>query len=753
MFLSSRRTATLSFLASLALSSQARAQDETNSKKEPAQDGEITPVELEGFEITARYRPDPSEVPVEAFVVSEEEIERQQPINVSDVLARVPGVQIRPEEGMGLRPNIGFRGLSSDRSRNVLVLEDGIPVQMMPYDYPELYIAPRIERMSTVEVVRGAASILYGPRTIGGVVNFVTLKPPQELLAKTEVRMGTGGYYFGSAIAGDTVGDVGVLLTAMHQRFNGPRDLMLRQTDVMGRLALDLHHAGQLGLKLQFYDENSTSTNLGLTTLQYENGNLDNYAQNDRFPIRRYAAQLTHDVDLSSQARLVTTGYFNVSTRDWWRQDYLRSSAQGADVERIVDPYGNTLPPNATSSNDGSAVYFLNSNVGRLRRYTVGGIEPRMTVKYDWGRVSGEMISGLRVHSEEGEDVDIAGASPTARTGTIQAQQTRHVFAVAVYMRPTFEFFKKRVELAPALRVENIYTSINSDRAITDPGGIENGVYQAPTSTTYNPPLKAHPTTVAVIPGASALWRILPTFQTYAGMHRGFVPPGVRDAIVGNGRDVALQPEWAWNYEWGVRGDPFGWLRYEGAVFYTDYRQQVLPPTAASTTPSGGVQATGSSKNYGFEASTTVDLAQAAEVPFQLPITAAYTFAQAHFKDGWAPGISGKVVPYVPVHTLSGRVDFVHPLGIEAQVSVNYTSAQYSDPYNNIEPSLDGTSGLIKARAVANARLAYNYRPWHATVFAEVRNLTNTQYIASRAPAGIQPGMTRQAFAGLRLEY
>ena len=209
---------------------------------------------------------DPDEAPVPAFTVSQQELERQQPLSVNDVIRRVPGMQVRDEDGMGLRPNIGFRGLSSDRSRNVLVLEDGVPIQMMPYDYPELYVAPRIERMRSVEVIRGAASIIYGPRTIGGVVNFVTLAPPTELHVAGQARIGTDGYYFGHAMAGDTVGDVGFLITAMHQRFQGPRHLQLAQTDVMGRLNLDLHDAGELRVKLQFYDENSTSTNIGLTT-------------------------------------------------------------------------------------------------------------------------------------------------------------------------------------------------------------------------------------------------------------------------------------------------------------------------------------------------------------------------------------------------------------------------------------------------------------------------------------------------------
>jgi Fe(3+) dicitrate transport protein len=50
------------------------------------------------------------------------------------------------EEGAGLRANIGIRGLDPHRSRNVLILEDGIPVALNPYGEPDSYYTPQIDR-------------------------------------------------------------------------------------------------------------------------------------------------------------------------------------------------------------------------------------------------------------------------------------------------------------------------------------------------------------------------------------------------------------------------------------------------------------------------------------------------------------------------------------------------------------------------------------------------------------------------------
>lgn len=693
---------------------------------------------------------DPDAVPVPSFTVDEDDLRRRRPLSATEAVRDVPGITARDEEGAGLRPNLGFRGLPPDRSRNVLVLEDGMPIQMMPYDYPELYVSPRIERMRSVEVVRGAGQILYGPRTIGAVVNYLTLEPPERLRLTGEVRYGTDGYFLGTTTAGDTVGDVGFLITFLHQRFDGPRHLDIALWDAMGRLTLDLHDAGQLRVKLHFYDEDSRSTQLGLTQVQWQNGVYDSFAVNDRFPIRRYTAQLTHSIALVPEVDLVTTAYFHTTTRDWWRQDFLRTSAEGAPIDRIVDGFGSTLAPGTPVPSDGSAVFFLSTNTGRTRQYTVAGLEPRVTARYDLGLFEGEIVGGARIHVEGSRDLDVAGDSPTARTGEIRSEQERSVIALAAYLRPTFEFFDRKLEIAPGIRIESMWSSIAVQRRIATPGGVVDGAYQRAISETLEPPGEDHADLVAIIPGVSATARLHDGAIVYGGVHRGFVPPGVRDAILGDARNAQLSPEYAWSWELGVRGQPASWLRYEATAFLIDYDNQVLSPTESGT---DDLTTGGRTESHGVELSGAFDLARALGADFEVPLTVAYTWADARFGQGWARGIAGNRLPYVPEHTLSARLDFVHPIGLEAQVALQYLSAQFADPWNTIEPTLDGLAGPIEARATLDARIGYTYEPWGVSVYFDARNLLDTRYVASRAPAGINPGMTRQLFGGVRIRY
>ncbi|OYW25976.1 MAG: TonB-dependent siderophore receptor, partial [Hydrogenophilales bacterium 12-63-5] len=130
--------------------------------------------------------------PGSVAIVTREKLELTQPLSVQDALKSVPGIVVREEEGYGFIPNIGMRGLNPNRSQKLLVLEDGVPVAPGLFLANESYYSPRIERMQSIEVLKGAAGLRYGPTTIGGVVNYKTKDPEQG--AKVTAKIGTHGY-------------------------------------------------------------------------------------------------------------------------------------------------------------------------------------------------------------------------------------------------------------------------------------------------------------------------------------------------------------------------------------------------------------------------------------------------------------------------------------------------------------------------------------------------------------------------------
>ena len=106
--------------------------------------------------------------------ISEGNISLHKYSDLNQLMSFVPGVYVREEDGFGLRPNIGIRGATSDRSQKVTILEDGVLIGPAPYSAPAAYYITNAARLSSIEVLKGPSAILSGPHTVGGTLNLLT---------------------------------------------------------------------------------------------------------------------------------------------------------------------------------------------------------------------------------------------------------------------------------------------------------------------------------------------------------------------------------------------------------------------------------------------------------------------------------------------------------------------------------------------------------------------------------------------------
>ncbi|MBU3677746.1 MAG: TonB-dependent receptor, partial [Chitinophagaceae bacterium] len=58
--------------------------------------------------------------------ITRQTLEKLNQVNVNHVMRIMPGVNVRDEEGFGLRPNIGLRGTAVNRSAKITLMEDGV---------------------------------------------------------------------------------------------------------------------------------------------------------------------------------------------------------------------------------------------------------------------------------------------------------------------------------------------------------------------------------------------------------------------------------------------------------------------------------------------------------------------------------------------------------------------------------------------------------------------------------------------------
>jgi len=707
--------------------------------------------ELREIEVIGSREEDLDHIPGSAAIISADDIEQAAPQSVGEILRTVPGVNVVDEEGMGLRLNVGFRGLNPDRSRSVLILEDGIPISVAPYSAPEMYYTPSIDRIARIEVVKGSGSVLFGPQTIGGVINLITHGPPESFESHLEARYGSFGFASAVGSVGSTHGQVGYYIQASHNRFAGPRDLNLTSTDVLARFRLQLTDRQAIGIKLSIYDEYSNASYLGLTTPQFEAEPQSNFADYDRLATQRFAGSVTHTEQINRSLQLQSVLYGGILTRNWRRQDFDRTFSD-RDYERIVGSSGQSISPArdedgnllAGVPTDGGGIFFRNSTGNRDRRYTTAGVESRINADYRLGSARGEFIGGMRGHFEDAHLQRFDGTTARASSGNVREDERQFTQALAAYVHNRF-IFAERFRVSPGFRFEYISTTRRVDRTRVDG-----------TPTDFGPPVAATTAVIAPIPGLGLSFDATEQVTLFTGVHRGFAPPRTQDAITPSGEDIDLDAEYSWNIELGTRVRVADYLRAEAAGFFLDFSNQVIAPSEAGGVASqseAGLVNAGQTTHIGAELALVFDPATLAFLDFELPITLAYTHVRSRFSDGWADDLDGLALPYAPENTLDARLGFIHPSGFSAQVGATYIAAQFADRRETVESTPDGTNGQIDARTLIDARVAYANAPTGLTFAVVGKNLADTVYIASRRPSGIMSGNPRTIWASIRKDF
>lgn len=134
-------------------------------------------VELETITVTA---PGPRATPpVELSVdVPAKVVARQQSANAYDLIRRAAGIEVHEQgQGPGWASDVVIRGFTSDHSSDVLLLLDGVPINLPIHGHVEGYSDWTILSPAAVQgirVIHGPASPLYGNFAVGGAVEVNT---------------------------------------------------------------------------------------------------------------------------------------------------------------------------------------------------------------------------------------------------------------------------------------------------------------------------------------------------------------------------------------------------------------------------------------------------------------------------------------------------------------------------------------------------------------------------------------------------
>lgn len=665
--------------------------------------------------------------PGSAAVIDSQTLEESRVFNVNEALRKVPGIHVREEEGVGLRPNIGIRGMNPTRSTKVLLLEDGLPLSFAPYGDNASYYHPPIDRYDSIEVSKGSQVIRFGPQTAGGVINYITPEPQKSLGGFVGLAAGTRGYLNGHVM----VTGNGAIADIYHKESDGARDNMRsRLDDVNFKWAGQLNGDHRLVIRATHFREDSQLTYSGLTQAEYNNlGPRYNPFKNDFFDASRTGLSATHEWRLNADAKVLTSVYGAFFNRDWWRQASDTGTSAGAL---------NCQGQSGESRLNGVAITDPQLQgckmQGRLREYTTTGIDSRVQLRHQAFGIGGELEAGVKYQHEVQDRVQHNYTSYTnylSGTGmTLGENQQRRTNATSAFVANRF-IINDRFAVTPIVRVEHIqHERINHLTAARGGSSF-----------------------TEVVPGIGATYQLSAVTQVYGGVHKGFSPPRVEDAINASGQSVDLNAERSVNAEVGVRTSPVKDVAFDIAVFRNDFSNLVQVGSIAGGSTS---YQEGKALFQGVEMAGQFDKLSKS-IEGNLYARVSWTWLptaeqKSAFTNSAGTGAIGNRLPYAPENLLNLTLGYRAPNNWNARVEYVYVGRQYSDFDNTVTPGTNsnGQEGMIASNGIWNA--VANYTIGKTTLFVAAKNLTDETYIVDRT-RGIQVGMPRTFQAGYKYAF
>ena len=692
-----------------------------------------------------------------AQYIGEEDLAKFVYSDIQRVIRQIPGVSVQVEDGYGLRPNISIRGVATERSGRITLLEDNILIAPAPYSAPSAYYFPTIGRMSAIEVVKGPAAITQGPYTIGGALNMVSTPIPETQGGQITLEAAQDATYRLHANFGDKLDNgFGYLVEAHQWQSDGFQDIDrsdtntgLDVTDFMAKLAYaPTDSAHSIELKLQVTDQDSEQSYLGLTdadfsqnsTRRYGLSELDNISTEHSQVILRYGYEINSDLNFTA------TAYNNQHERNWFKtegidldgsdnaQDFSRSS-----WSNVISALNNNESLNGFSASQLQGILDgdidtaqgsiqLRSNA---REYFSRGIQFGLYWDKTIGDVKHQLEVGLRVHEDEEDRLQrnstyqqVNGELLLNDFGELgnAGNRVQEAQALALHIYDRIEFGDWT--LTPGVRFEDIQqqrTRFNDGETRTFRDDREND-------------------TQVVLPGLGALYKIDDSWTLVAGAHKGFTAPS-------NSPDV--REEEAINYEFGFRFANNS-LNAEAIYFLSDYDNLLGECTASS----GNDCEIGDAFNgdaatvKGIEFVLSTELAEFNGIRFPLNIT--YTYIDSEFDTDIADTAffgdvsAGDSIPYIPEN--QAQIS----LGLEANDWSAYVNGVYVDEVC-VRAScgdFEKTDGSFTVDVSGNYQISDDLK-----LFARIENLTDEQDIVSRQPYGARPNKTRTFSVGAQYSF
>ncbi len=669
--------------------------------------------------------------------------------NARQVFGKVAGVSVWENDGSGIQVSIATRGLNPNRSWEFNTRQNGYDISSDVFGYPEAYYNPPMEAVEKIQLVRGAASLQFGPQ-FGGLLNYVLARPTygQRLTFTTSNTIGSNG------------------MLSSYNAMSGGKNKWTYMA---------YHHAR----KGNGWREN------GAYEVQNSHGFLK-YRHNDKWSV---SGEYTHMSYENQQSGGLTDAQFTSNSQQSFRaRNWMSTPWNLGNVSVDFTPRSNlvfNLKVFGLVGERNSIGFVKDANIMDTIIASSLNYTPRQIDRDSYKNVGAEFRGLWKYNLKENESALAFGARVYNAT-TLRQQKgkgdvgvdynldlqeakfpTEYNFTTknaAVFAENMFKIGKK-LSVTPGVRLEMLSSDLDGRRGVSG----TTDILVAPQTVTRT----------FILSGITASYK-LKNQEFYGNVSQSYrpvlfsdiVPPATTDSI-----DVNLKDAAGITADFGIRGSLKEFIKFDISGFFIQYNNRIgnvlryknddiTQNTYNFRTNVGQSQTMGTEIYVGisplkFLKSRTNKWNNLQLYTSMAFINATYTDFTTYKKTGTAPTITieevnlrDKKVEYAP--------SYIHTFGVEYVVyRVSFTaqlrsmSAVFTDATNSEAVDATGKTGKLNAYSVVDVSGKFNLGRF--CLKAGVNNLLNEKYATRRAGGfpgpGLIPGEGRTFFLGVSASF
>lgn len=639
--------------------------------------------------------------------------------NARQVYKGIAGLNIWESDGAGLQLSIGARGLDPNRTSNFNTRQNGYDISADALGYPESYYTPPTQALERIEIVRGAASLQYGPQ-FGGLLNFVFKKGNEEKPFEFTSENTVGS--FGLLTTFNSIGGSknGWNYYGFHQYKQGDGWRPNSQFDQQTAYASIEKTFGKLTINGQFTRMNYLAQQAGgLADFEFNQNPRQSKRERNWFKVDWNLTALNLDYKFNGNTKLNSRFFY---------LDAGREALGELGAINRPDPLRERDLIKGTYNNFGN--------------------ETRLIHRYEIGKQLSTFLVGTRYYqgfttNRQGNASDGSGADFTFLNPD-DLERSSYKFPsrnISVFAENLFNITDKWT-ITPGVRFEYIRTASEGFYKEQVFSGGRVIFEQKFEDSQVNP-------RSLVLAGLGIGYKPNEQLELYANASQNYRSINFTDLAVVNPNlivDSLLTDEKGFNIDFGIRGEfRDNAIRFDANVFYLSYQNRIgtgeiiVPDPAVIERAVAFRTNIGDAQIFGLESYIEADFwrfIQPENTDFSLVAFANLSVLHGEYTSGTSDFVNNDV-ELIPPFSIKTGLNFKYKT-FKVAYQFAYTAAHFTDATNATFVA-DATRGLIPDYSVHDLSLAYSYNRYR--IQTGINNLTNNYYFTRRATAYPGPGI------------